>query len=303
MKYHRIDVDEEVWAYLQSKAQPLVDTANSVLRGVLFGEATGVASSTQPLQPPSSMPSIPGNIPRALSQILEVIYEVKKMGRLRTEATGIVARRRGTTPQTILDKYCRQLNKKAYQIDELLEQNDLADFEDILKKKFARHLGTIEPFFQNLRDADSLTVTERDAKLKPVKQAAVVQIDKAYTLEELKRIDIGKETRPTKLELNAQAIYVKDWTHLCVKFVEWLINEGFLTASKVPILNHAQNKKYFINTERKHRFSEKDAEWKRVGDFFVDTKYNADAHVKNIRRTLQDLGCTDVDLKITFSGS
>ena len=32
MQYHRIEVDEKVWNYLKSKAEPFEDTPNSVLR-------------------------------------------------------------------------------------------------------------------------------------------------------------------------------------------------------------------------------------------------------------------------------
>ncbi len=147
---------------------------------------------------------------------------------------------------------------------------------------------------------DSVNKLPRELFRDPTEQLSVVQTSKAYTLQELKAVDLGKETRPISLEIEGQATYVRSWTDLCVKFVKWLVDEGILTASQIPILNHAQGEKYFINTERKHLFGEKDAAWKRVGDFFVDTKYNADAHVKNIRSTLRDVGRANVDVKITF---
>jgi hypothetical protein len=38
MEMHEIQVDDEVWQYLQERAVPLVDTPNSVLRRLLFGK-------------------------------------------------------------------------------------------------------------------------------------------------------------------------------------------------------------------------------------------------------------------------
>ena len=35
---HWIEVDDRVFKYLQSKAEPLIDTANSVLVKILFGK-------------------------------------------------------------------------------------------------------------------------------------------------------------------------------------------------------------------------------------------------------------------------
>jgi hypothetical protein len=41
MEMREIQVDEEVWQYLQERAVPLVDTPNSVLRRLLFGKRRG----------------------------------------------------------------------------------------------------------------------------------------------------------------------------------------------------------------------------------------------------------------------
>jgi hypothetical protein len=85
-------------------------------------------------------PRLPDGTPKALAQILEVLYEIKKLGLTRTQATSIVAQRRRTAPQTIIDKYCRQLNKRAYEIDRLLQEKDLREFKLLLennKKRFS----------------------------------------------------------------------------------------------------------------------------------------------------------------------
>ncbi len=72
----------------------------------------------------------------ALQQILEVVFLVKKHGYGRTEATNIVARKRNIRTQTVIDKYCHQLNKNADEIDRLLSE-DLLSFKFLLKKLLA----------------------------------------------------------------------------------------------------------------------------------------------------------------------
>lgn len=149
MRYHKIEVDEKVWNYLKSKAEPFEDTPNSVLNRILFGTVSQYDSTIKLKETGNSDLVLPPGIPKALSQVLEVIYEIKKSNRSRTEATNIVARRRDTAPQTIIDKYCRQLNKKAYEIDELLEEQDLSGFKLLLKNKFTNHKDVIDNFFDS----------------------------------------------------------------------------------------------------------------------------------------------------------
>ena len=38
MKMHLIEIDEKIWSHLQKNAEPFVDTPNSVLNRLLFGE-------------------------------------------------------------------------------------------------------------------------------------------------------------------------------------------------------------------------------------------------------------------------
>ena len=139
MRYYKIEVDERVWNYLKSKAEPFEDTPNSVLNKILLGE-----SKPNPYRDNGELaggyaPSFPNGVPKALAQILEVIQEVKISGRTRNEATNLVAQRRGTAAQTIIDKYCRQLNKRAYEIDRLLEDQNLSQFRLLLERKFVNH--------------------------------------------------------------------------------------------------------------------------------------------------------------------
>ncbi|MGA9478087.1 MAG: hypothetical protein WBV21_09920, partial [Desulfobacterales bacterium] len=88
-----IEIDGEVWKYLQEHAQPFVDTPNSVLHKLLF-DRKGPEITME--EPPISFKGMPV----ALAQILEVIYEIEKHGYSRPKATRLVAERRGTVVPT-----------------------------------------------------------------------------------------------------------------------------------------------------------------------------------------------------------
>ena len=139
----KIEIDNEVWQYLKKNAEPFEDTPNTVLRRLLNIDSTndGIYSS-------KNQPYFPSDIPRALQQILEVVYLVKNKGLTRVEATNEVAQKMGIKPQTVLDKYCRQLNKKSKQIDKILEEN-IEELKDILFDKFKLHRKYINNFFNN----------------------------------------------------------------------------------------------------------------------------------------------------------
>jgi hypothetical protein len=61
-----------------------------------------------------------------------------------------VAHKRGTSPQTITDKYCRQIGKKAHEIDRLLSEPGYEGFKKILESKFDAHQQVIESYFETL---------------------------------------------------------------------------------------------------------------------------------------------------------
>jgi len=147
MKMHTIEIDETLWSYLQKHAEPFVDTPNSVLNRILFD--TSNASSPTNHEPKIPAVSIQG-IPKSLAQILEVVYEMEINGYSRTEATKRVAHKRGTSPQTITDKYCRQIGKKAHEIDQLLSEPGYEGFKKILESKFGSHQQIIESYFETL---------------------------------------------------------------------------------------------------------------------------------------------------------
>lgn len=147
MQMFSIEVDEKIWRYLQKRAEPFVDTPNSVLARILFGDA----DQPQEKKEATAIESVNiQGLPKSLAQILEVIFEIEANGYPRTEATNQVAEKRGTAPQTITDKYCRQLNKKAHEIDEMLAEPDYAGFKDLLKNKYIDHHHMINMFFDSL---------------------------------------------------------------------------------------------------------------------------------------------------------
>jgi negative regulator of replication initiation len=147
MKMHTIEIDENIWSYLQKHAEPFVDTPNSVLNRILFDTSSAPSPTNRELKIPAV--SIQG-IPKSLAQILEVVYEMNINGYSRTEATKRVAHKRGTSHQTITDKYCRQIGKKAHEIDQLLSEPGYEGFKKILESKFGAYQQVIESYFETL---------------------------------------------------------------------------------------------------------------------------------------------------------
>ena len=147
MKTFSIEIDETLWRYLQKHAEPFVDSPNSVLNRLLLGTSTDLAQKNEKAD--TSTVTIEGT-PKSLAQILEVLYEIEINGYSRTEATNRVAETRGTAPQTITDKYCRQLGKKAHEIDQLLAEPGYLQFKQLLKSKFGRHQQIIDTYFESL---------------------------------------------------------------------------------------------------------------------------------------------------------
>ena len=90
-------------------------------------------------------------IPAALEQTLRMIYLVKHRGFSRNDATNNIAKELRIRPQSVIDKYCRQLNKKAYEVDRLLSQNNFSELKSILIKKFTNFSNDIDDFFRKLK--------------------------------------------------------------------------------------------------------------------------------------------------------
>ena len=169
MKMYPIEIDERIWHFLQQNAEPFVDTPNSVLNRLLFGadERREIGEAGAALY---TIPSVDiQGLPKSLSQILEVVYEMEVNGYSRIQATNRVAKKRGTAPQTITDKYCRQLGKRAHEIDELLTEPGYNGFKNLLTSKFSSHRGIIDMYFDSMLsdsdDAEYVTAQNLDNEL------------------------------------------------------------------------------------------------------------------------------------------
>ena len=159
MKMYSIQIEEKIWHYLQQNAEPFVDTPNSVLNRLLFASQTQSKDTVAPL---FSIPSVSiEGLPKSLSQILEVVYEMEVNGYTRIQATNRIAKKQGTAPQTITAKYCRQLGKRAHEIDELLAESGYNGFKELLASKFTKHRGVIEMYFDTMiSDAEDASLLE-----------------------------------------------------------------------------------------------------------------------------------------------
>ena len=160
MKMYSIEIDEKIWYILQQNAEPFVDTPNSVLNRLLLAKGETI----EEVAPLFSIPTVSvEGLPKSLSQILEIVYEMEVNGYTRIQATNRVAKKRGTAPQTITNKYCRQLGKRAHEIDELLTEPEFSSFKDLLASKFANRRGIIDMFFDSMKsDADDASYAAPD---------------------------------------------------------------------------------------------------------------------------------------------
>ena len=150
MGFYKIDVDEEVWQFLKKNAEPFEDTPNSVLKRLLFGSTDRRVQTPFKSHTANDIPVFSPSIPAALAQILEVIYGVKKLGLSRRQATNLAAKKRGVTTQTIIDKYCRQLDKRAHDMDRLLEPSNQEGLQAVLLERFGTNEDAIREFFHSL---------------------------------------------------------------------------------------------------------------------------------------------------------
>ena len=211
MRRYTIQVDEIIMNQLKRHAEPFVDTPNSVLHKLLFGTRAGTSSKASSFLG-STRPELDllSNVPKALSQVLEVVYEVRSNGLSRTKATTIVADRRGKMPQTIIDKYCRQLNQKASDMDRLLKQHDLSELRLLLKERFPYHIEVIESFFDLI--LGSASTGEPTFKVEDLGFQG--EAKRTHTRQEL-----GRLTRKTL------ARYLRnDWGHLASSGL-WLTSQ------------------------------------------------------------------------------
>lgn len=143
MKMHQVEVDDEVFRFAKKEAEPLVDSFNTAIRRLLGLDGSVGRKGGQASKPVSGNISIPPGTPRALAQILEVAELVLRNNWTRTDATREVSRRRNVTPQTVNDKFGRQIGLTAEQFDRLLGQPGLNDLKKVLNEKFPRHRDVV----------------------------------------------------------------------------------------------------------------------------------------------------------------
>lgn len=149
MRTHQVEVDDEVFSFVKGRAEPLVDSFNSALRRLLpLEEARTQRRAQSPksdhaIAAATNLSSMANGTPQALRQILEVAQLVRGGAYTRTAATQYVAKQHRVFPQTVLDKYCRQLDLTASQFDRLLEQEELPDLRKVLRSKFPDHAEVI----------------------------------------------------------------------------------------------------------------------------------------------------------------
>lgn len=148
MHRHPVEVDDEVFQFVKAHAEPLVDNFNSALRRLLALRGTNAqtrpakARTIAPMRD-SVLPNLPNGTPIALMRILEVAHLARSGAYSRTSATRFVAKHYNVFPQTVLDKYCRQLNLTARQFDRLLEE-DLFGLCNLLRSKFPEHSDLVD---------------------------------------------------------------------------------------------------------------------------------------------------------------
>lgn len=142
MKMFTIEVDEEVYRFIESEAVPFVDKdPNSVLRKLLLKKGINVPNNVRNVTIFSDL-----GMPDGLRQVLQVV-DLVKQGEDRVGATKKVALAHGIKYPTVVDKYARQLGKRVLEINKMLQEPEFHELKALLKKKYGAHSDTIEEFF------------------------------------------------------------------------------------------------------------------------------------------------------------
>lgn len=127
---------------------------------------------------------------------------------------------------------------------------------------------------------------------------------KKCAVAELRSMTFGKHDKPNRFYSDEQDVRGKkvgNWSHLSCIFVQWLIDNHLISIEKLPVPDHRGHGKDFINIRDQHEVQERGGVWKKVGPYYVDTKYNADDHIKNILSSLLHLGIANPQFRISFN--
>ena len=158
MQMHQIEIDNEVYTYLKSKAEPFVDTPNNVLRRELFHDKRRSIEKMKFSDTKNNeLTKFPSGTPKVLEHILQVVNLVRNWNYTRIDATHRVAAKAHVTYQTIVDQYSRQLHLRASQFDRWLEQPNLPELRASLKEKFKEHHAVIEEYLNLYTRPNDLT--------------------------------------------------------------------------------------------------------------------------------------------------
>jgi hypothetical protein len=120
------------------------------------------------------------------------------------------------------------------------------------------------------------------------------------TVDELPGMNFDESIHPRAFFDRALEVSVDNWADLDRLVVAWLVREGHLTIDRLPVKNYAGRNKYYINSQPRHAVPGMDGDWHKVGTLFVDTKYNAQAHINNILSALRQLGVSDPHFYLAF---
>ena len=139
-----VEIDSDVMDILKQNAEPLVDTPNMVLRRLL-----GIDKKTELSY--NDFPPISEFIPKSLIQILEVIFLVIAEGYSRNQATNFIAEKYSIYPQTVMDKYSRQLNMTSNEIEKLLDNSNIGSLKEKLTAKFGKYSVDVDQYFKHIQ--------------------------------------------------------------------------------------------------------------------------------------------------------
>ena len=90
------------------------------------------------------LPKLPHHIPTALEHTLQMIYLVTRHGLSRIDATKLLAEWHRVEIPTITIKFTRLLGISSYEVDRLLESDDLKELQTLLTENYPEHESLIQ---------------------------------------------------------------------------------------------------------------------------------------------------------------
>jgi len=148
MKWHKIEIDDDVFQYLKKLAEPFEDTPNSVLRRELLKNQLAHITFPSQKADEGNTDHFPVGTPIALQQILDVVGLIRNGAYGRNDATRLIAKKHNVAPQTVQDKYGRQLGMTADEFDRLLDPSKYDHLTTLLIKKFPSHSDVIRKYLK-----------------------------------------------------------------------------------------------------------------------------------------------------------